>query len=366
MALSVDKGQPRRRQRRVNWFWVVLFLLALGAGGWAAVTRPWEPKPLPVAVETVAPGPESRVLAVNGRIEPDRQVEISSTVSGRVAAVGADEGDTVLAGALLLEIDDSQQRAVVAQAASSLDSAMAKLQQAQVDYERAKGLGDSISRKALDDAQLAVQTAQTDVQRLTATRDQATSLLAEYQVKAPFDGTVLSRGADPGQVVNNSTALFLFAELSVLRAEASVDELYSAEIRRGLRVKAQPSGHSRVLDGEVAYISPRVDTQTGGRLVRVSLPDAAALSLPVGLTVTINIVVDELDSAITIPRSALLQNAVTPAVYVLEGGKAVRREVQFVDWPSDRLIATSGLKAGDVLIVDASKLSDGALVKAKE
>lgn len=353
----------RGRRRRLGW-WVVLVLVVAVAGAWAYVNRPWEPKPVLVPVETVSAGPASRVLAVNGRVTPAQQVEISSTVNGRIASVAVSEGDEVAEGAPLLVIDDTQQRAAVAQAQSQLDAAQARKTQADMDYERAKGLGDSISQKALDDARFAVDSAQKEVDRLVALLEQGQSLLGEFTVRAPFSGTVLSRAADPGQVVSSSTTLFLFAELGTLHGEASVDEVYASEIRRGLPVKARPAGHTTMLDGEVIYVSPRVDASTGGRLVRVALPQAGELKLPVGLTVTLNIIVEERADAMTLPRAALIAGDV-PAVYVLEGGKAVRRDVQYVDWPSDRLIVTSGLAAGDVLISDSRNVTEGALVAAR-
>jgi RND family efflux transporter MFP subunit len=233
-----------------------------------------------------------------------------------------------------------------------------------MDYDRAKALGDSISQKTLDDAKFAVDSAQNEVARLEALLEQSRSLLSEYTVRAPFAGTVLSRGADPGQVVSSSTSLFLFAELANFTGEASVDELYASEIRRGLQVTARPAGHSDTIDGAVVYVSPRVDASTGGRRVRVSLPGAS--NLPVGLTVMLNIKVEEREDAITIPRSALTDSD-EPAVYVITDGKAVRTPVQYIDWPSDRLIVTAGLTGGEVLITDSKLVkADGALVAAKE
>jgi RND family efflux transporter MFP subunit len=353
----------RRRRRVVTWL-IVLAAMAAGAA-WALVNRPWEPKPTIVAVETVTAGAASRVLAINGRVTPAEQVEISSTVNGRVASVEVEEGDVVAQGAALLLIDDTQQRAAVAQAQSQVDAAATRLAQAQMDYERARALGDSIAQKSLDDARFAVEAAQNDSARAIASFEQAQSLLTEYTVRAPFAGTVLSRGADAGQVVNSSTSLFLFAELSTLHAEASVDELYASEIQRGLAVKARPAGHSATIDGEVLYVSPRVDASTGGRLVRMSLPGAGELGLPVGLTVMLNIVIEERDGAITVPRTALIAGD-EPAVYVVEGGTAVRRPIQYVDWPSERLIVLSGLSGGEALVVESISVdADGALVAPK-
>ena len=150
-----------------------------------------------------------------------------------------------------------------------------------------------------------------------------------------------------------------------LRAEASVDEIYSAEIQRGLKAKLQPSGYNRVLTGEVSFVSPTVDSSTGGRLVRVAIDDIDGLALPTGLTVNINIAIKEETSAITVPRTAIVSSDGDPGVFVIEAGKAVLKPIEYVDWPSSRLIVTSGLSAGEVLIIDAKGVNGGALVTQK-
>jgi RND family efflux transporter MFP subunit len=354
----------KRRRRRVGW-WLVAFL-AIGLGlAWALFNRPWEPKPVIVATETITSGPASRVLAINGRAVPTQQVEVNSTVNARVSSVLVAEGDAVSNGAPMLTLDDREQVAAVAEAEVQVDAAQTRVSQTQADYDRALALADSISQKSIDDARFALEAARQDVERAAALLEQAQSRLSEYVVRAPFDGTVLSRGADPGQVVSGSSSLFLFADLSTLHAEASVDELYASEVRRGLRVVARAAGHNGTIEGEVAYVSPRVDASTGGRQVRVTLPGAGEQSVPVGLTVLLNIVVNEQADAITIPRSALISGEL-PAVYVVEGDKALRRTIEFVDWPSDRLIVTSGLAPGEVLIVDSKSIpADGALVAGR-
>ncbi len=361
---GIAELSAKRKRGRMIWL-LVLVTVLVAAAAWLFVNRPWEAKPTPVAVETVTPGPASRVLAVNGRVAPAEQVEISATVSGRVVSVAAAEGDSVTEGTVMLVIDDIQQRAAVTQARSQLSAAEAQRDKARTDLERAEGLRDSVSQKALDDARLAVETAQKEVDRLASLLEQAQNMLDEYTVKAPFDGTILSRGADPGQVVSSSTPLFLFANLTSLYAEASVDELYASEVRRGLRIAARPAGHAKVIEGEVRYVSPRVDVSTGGRLVQMDLPGAGELNLPVGLTVMLNIVVDERNDVITVPRGALVAGD-TPAVYVIENGRAVLKPVQYIDWPSDRLMLTAGLVGGETLILDSKQVkAEGALVAAR-
>lgn len=363
MASSSPAIAPRRRRLPLGR--IVVFLVLAAGGIWLAINEPWVPKPLAVAVETLKSGPASRVLAVNGRLEPVLSINVSPTVNGQIRTVAVNDGDEVAAGTVLATMDDAQQQSALQQTQSSLDSAINKLGQARIDLDRAKSLGDAISRKDFDTAQLALQTAQADVDRLTAARNQAASLLSQYNIVAPFTGTVVTRAVDPGQVVATSTVLFTLADLSHLRAEASIDEIYSAEMKRGLKAKLQPSGYSKTLDGEVSFVSPTVDSATGGRLIRVSIENGDGLTLPIGLTVNLNIVVAEEASALTVPRSAIVTVGGEPGVYIVADGKATFRPIDFIDWPSARLIVTSGLAADDQVITAPKGVTAGAAVTPK-
>ena len=163
--MSAQTSSPARSQRRRRFpiWWGLLVLLVIATGIWVGLSRPWETKPLQVVTESVKTGPAERILAINGRIAPEMRVDISPTVGGRLESVVAKEGDLLKTGDLLATLDDAQQRAAVSQTAAALDGAVATLQQAKINLERAKGLGEAISRKDFDSAQLALQTAQNDV-----------------------------------------------------------------------------------------------------------------------------------------------------------------------------------------------------------
>ena len=335
--------------------------MAAGVGGWLFYAQPWQAGTPLVSVELVTPGPVTRVLAVNGRIAALRSVAVRSTVAGTLVASLAEEGDTVAQGAIIARLDDTAQQAAVRQAEAALDQQLVAQVQAQAALTRAEALGGNVSRVTLEDARSAVTRAEQEVGRLRALVDQAQFQLTKFSILAPIAGTILTRGVEPGQVVDLTTTLFTLGDLSELVVETNVDESYATQIRTGMPAVLQLTGDTRKLDGRVTFVAPVVDADTGGLAVKIAFVEP--LAAPVGLTVTANIIVDQREAAISAPRAALVTAGAERAVFVLDGEKAKRVPVEVIDWPADRLIVTEGLQAGDRLIADAANLVDGQAVR---
>ena len=341
------------------WIWAALLAIAIAAAGlW--YFQPWAAKGLAVTVETVTPAPLIRVLAVNGRIAPLHLVQVKSTAGAEVLSVLAAEGDIVRPGDILAQLDASGQQAMLRQAMAGLDVGLVAQAQAQAALTRAEALGDNIARTALDNARTARQTAGQEVARLQALFDQAQIGLAKYTIAAPIAGTILTRDAEVGQLVDPTATLFSMADLGQLVVETDVDEGYAARITPGLPAVLQLKGGTDKLDGSVSFVAAQVDAATGGLAVKIAFD--GPVTAPVGLTVTANIIVDSLDAAISVPRAAVVSDAAGAAVFLTVAGKAVRRAVSVVDWPADRLEITDGLQAGDAVITDAAGLSDGLAI----
>ena len=341
------------------WIWAGLVGVILAAAAlW--YFQPWVSKGLAVTVETVAPTPLMRVLAVNGRLAPLHLVDVKPTVGGEMLAVLVEEGAVVAAGDILARIDPVQQQAAVRQALAGLDAGFVAQGQAAANLARAKALGGTIARTALEDAQIAQQTADQEVARLTALLDQTQIELAKYTLVAPMAGTILTRHVEVGQVVDTGTAIFSIADLGKLVVETDVDEAYAARIVPGLPAVLQLKGGTEKLDGSVASVAPQVDAATGGLAVKIGFD--ALVTAPVGLTVTANIIVDQQDAAISVLRAAVAIDATGAVVFLAVDGVASQRAVTVVDWPADRLEVTKGLVAGDIVITDATGLSDGLAI----
>jgi RND family efflux transporter MFP subunit len=355
-SAPVAEPKPKRRW----WLWAVGALVAVGLAG-LLYFQPWT-TPIPtVTVETVALGPVTRVLAVNGRIAGVRSVDVRSQVSGTLVEVLVSEGDTITRGQTLMQMDTATQQAMVRQALAGLDAALVAQEDAVATLARTRALGTNVARVVLETATRAEQTASQEVARMTALSEQAQIQLGKFTITAPMSGTVLVLHADPGQTVDPATTLLTLADLGQLVVETDVDEAYATQVRNGQPVALQLSGETEVRPGHVSFVSQRVDADTGGLAVKLT-PDAA-LTAPIGLTVTANITVDDQAAAITVPRAAVIADPAGSAVLVVTDGHAQQRMVQVIDWPAARLIVTEGLTPGDVVIADATGLVDGQAVQ---
>ena len=358
-AVVPQPAAPPPQPRRLKWLWVAGLIVAVGL---AAVLyfQPWVAADPVVAVEVVTMGPVTRMLAVNGRIAGVQSVDVRPQVGGTLTEVLVTEGDTVQVGAALAQIDPSSQAAVVRQALAGLDAALVVEADAQATFARTEALGTNAARVVLASAARSVQTAAQEVARMTAMLDQAQLQLEKFAIAAPLSGTVLVLVAEAGQIVDLSSVLMTITDLGQLVVETDVDEAYATQIKLGQPTALQLSGEAAVRAGKVSFVSQRVDQATGGLAVELT-PDAA-LTAPVGLTVTANITVDDRAAAITVPRAALVRDAAGDRVLVVAEGIARQRPVTVIDWPAARLIVTEGLSVGDVLIADPAGIVDGQAV----
>lgn len=232
-------------------------------------------------------------------LEPWRSVELRSTVNGRIAAMSAREGTAVAGGEVLATVDASVQRArvklaeVVATATGTLLRADRLLDQARtrldlLEEARSKGAAQPWEVVA---AEQAVAVAEAD--RLVALDDRnrreaelalERATLSEFDIRAPFDATILEVVIDEGEIVDTGTIIMSIGDLQTLSATAFVPVEWLPDLSPDSTLRADAEG-TRV-EVTVSAIDPRVDPAS--RTVRVVLdvanPDAALLP---GMTVVV-------------------------------------------------------------------------------
>lgn len=352
---------PNRRKGRWTFGLAVVGVILTCAGVYALYASPWFTRPIAVAVETAEPGPVTRAIAVNGRVAARTSVEVAAGTTGRIVSVSVDQGDLVGIGDVLARQDDMTLQAVIRQAFAGLDTGIVRQQQAQSTVAADVALAGNIPQLTLEADTRLLAEADREVDRLQSLLDQAQSQLDAVTITSPMTGTILSRHVEVGQVADTQTVLFTMADLSHLVVQTDVDELYASQVKLGQTALLLPVGQTDALPGMVSRLSPLINVATGGMAIELSF--ASPLVLPLGMTVTANIVIDRRPDALTVSRMAIVPSS---SIYRLEAGKAVLAPISIIDWPADRLIVTGGLAAGDVVITTPGGLSEGVRVVARQ
>jgi len=345
---------------------VILALLAAGGGGaWFWLTLP--PR---VAIAIATTGPAVEAVYATGSVEPVQWARVGPATRARITAVLVEEGERVSEGQPLARLDDRQARSLA-------DEAEARARFAAEDLTRTRTL---VARDIA--ARATLERAERDARAARAAADALFQRLDDFLVRAPTGGVVLRRDAEVGEVVDTPASLFWIGEPRPLRVTAEVDEEDIARIEPGqralLRADAFPG---RVLEGEVAQITPKGDTTRKAYRVRLSLPEDTPLLI--GMTVEANIVLRETPDAVLVPPAAVVlpqagrgAAGATPVlrpgverpavVWVVEKETARRREVMAGVQGPRATELRRGLAAGEAVILDPpASLRDGQAIRLR-
>jgi len=368
-------GDPNRRRRRwLIWGAVAVALvlglyLLFGRGGGEApaggAARGGEQVP---SVTVAAPGRHTvaREVSATGTLAARREMPVGvAGEGGIVTRVLVEAGQWVSEGQVLATVDRSVQVQTASSLAAQVNVARADAVLAQAELDRAAQLVD---RGFISKA---------DLQRRTATRDAANARvkvaeasLAEARarngrldIRAPAAGLVLSRGAEPGQIVSSgSGALFRMAMGGQMEMRALLSESDLASIRTGSRATVTPVGSPRSFTGEVWQIAPLIDPQTRQGTARVALRYDPALRPGGFASATI---IGGSAYQPELPDSAIQSDDRGNYVYVVgAGNKVERRDVKLGQVSDAGVAIASGLDGTERVVLSAGGfLAPGQKVK---
>jgi multidrug efflux pump subunit AcrA (membrane-fusion protein) len=338
----------------------LLALLVLAAAGY------WLLAPRESRVETISVemAPASRILAVNGRIRPRLQVDIRPALGGELVALPFDVGDRVAAGQILAGSMTRPKRQRLPRQRHRSRRSRPRLPRPAATLPGSRRWGSSPPGARSNSAACRCSEGARELSRRRAAVVQAREQRDRRVLRAPFAGVILERPVDPGQTVGLDSVIYRLADLTAPEVTVEVDEAYAAEIRPGMEARVSFPGQAGELRAAVAHVEPRVDPATGARDVRLTLVDGAAIEVPSGLTVTVNLVIERRDRAISVPRSALILGGDAAKVRLVgKDGVVSERAVSFIDWPAETVIVTRGLAAGERLLADPEAAQPGEKVR---
>lgn len=351
-----------------------------------------------VAVATVTrvyPSQAITVLNASGYVVAQRKASVSSKGTGRLEFLGVEEGSRVKTGEVIATLENADLEAARNRAAANLGVAEAGLKEAQAEltdatlnYERQKKLvaADLVAKQDFDTAEAryhkalaAVASAQATITVARAALNEAQTTLDYTLIRAPFDGVILTKNAEVGEVVapfgsatNARAAVVTMADMGSLMVEADVAEANIAQVKPGQPCEIQLDALPGVrFPGKVHMIVPTADRSKATILTKVAflqpdqriLPEMSAkvafLSRPVAA--------GEDHPRLAVTPKALNQRQGKWTAFVVRQGKGRLVTVELGEKLGDFMEIRAGLQEGDkVVLTPPANLRDGDRVKIRE
>ena len=321
---------------------------AAGAGGGGAMP--------PMPVEVVAARSDTVVDAIlaTGQIEAMQSVELRPDIEGRIAEILVREGAAVARGAPLFKVDDAELRAEVARAEADRDLARQSLARTR----------ELLGQKA---------SSQSELERAEATSRSTEAQLALLKVRldrtvvrAPFGGVAGERHVSVGDYVTTSTPLVMVQTVSPQRASFQVPERYADQLKVGQQVTFRVAALvGREFTGRVDFVDPLV--QLPGRTITVkALVPNPRRELQAGMFIEVRLATAVRPQAVIIAEDAVLPIQGSSFVWVVQNGKATRRQVELGVRTPGLVEVRTGVESGEQVVVGGQeRLAEGAPVQPK-
>jgi RND family efflux transporter MFP subunit len=401
--LRIDRGaEPTSPPGRRAWVigGVVVLTVLVGGGAWLALSARGALPVHTALAQPVGGGAGASVLDATGYVTARREATVSAQITGTVTQVLFDEGDRVRAGQVIARLDDTAQRAAVAQAQAQLQSAQAVLRQDEAqlaqsvrDVARDDDLVKRhlVSQQETEQARTLVDTgtAQVQSQRKQIELAQANVRAAQVQldyctVRAPFTGVVIAKAAQVGEIVSpfsagggfTRTGIGTLVDMDSLEIEVDVNEAYINRVEPGQPVESVLNAYPEWrIPSHVIAIIPTADRSKATVKVRIGFDVKDARIVPdMGVRVSFEErtrpgeAAQERPRGVLVPAGALRKDGSEDVVFVLKDAHARRRAVTLGAGSGDARVVLAGLSPGESVIVDAPAglKNDAAVTEIKQ
>lgn len=300
------RSESKQRRRRTPWLIFLLVFALTGVAvylGWprqgerrlvghAPTNRVARTSSSPGEAAVVSGSATDAVLTVSGYIVNRERIEISPRFLGVVKWIGVKKGDAVTNGQVVVLLDDSEQKARLAESEAQLANAKVAVEKAQIDYARVRQLIEqNVETKQLeDDSRLRVEAAKASLQQAAAGVALARTYLEWTIIRSPISGVVLEKLVDQGELVTPqsfggirgpSTAVLAVADPKDLQVEIDLNEADVAKVSLNQECRISPEAYpEKSYRGYVAEMAPEANRQKGTLEIKVQIRDPDRLLTP--------------------------------------------------------------------------------------
>jgi membrane fusion protein (multidrug efflux system) len=300
--------------------------------------------PSAVTVSTTFATTESWAQKINtvGSLRAIQGVEVSAEVSGVVAEISFVSGSRVAAGAPLLQLDATAEKAE----SRSLE---AQLELARQDYERAKGLA---VKTVLSQAQL--DRTKSILDSLEARAEEQQALIARKSIRAPFNGELGIREVNLGEYLSPGTPIVTLQQLNPIFADFTAPERYLSSLAVDQVIEVEVAAFpSELFEGKISAISPKVESRTRNIELQATLQNSDTRLHP-GMFARVAVLLGGANEVITLPRTAVDFLPYGNSVFIVkEEGDALtvhRRQVTTGRILGTRVEIIKGIESGEQVV----------------
>jgi RND family efflux transporter MFP subunit len=367
-----------------NWkkFLWLLVLPVLAAVGYYLYQGPLKP-PKQVKVTTVivsSPTKANAVLNASGYVVAQRKAEVASKGTGKLEKLFVEEGSAVKQDQVLGKLESHDVDAALSQAKADLQVEIASLAEAKANFNRKK---TAVEQKILPESEFDTATAQynrgiANVESAKAKVRAAQVAVENTYIRAPFDGTVLTKNADVGEIVapfgsagNSKGSIVSMADMSSLQVEADVSESNLERVKVGqpceITLDAFPEKRYR---GVVHMIVPTADRAKATVLTKVRFVDKDDQVLP-EMSAKVAFLTEQMSEAevhekpkMLIDPAAVVDRQNLKIVFLVKGEQVVEKQIKVDKMIGNSLEVLEGLSAGDQVVLNPdADLKEGSKVK---
>jgi len=309
------------------------------------------------------------VVHAVGSVEAFEIIAVTARVSGVVQRVAFREGESVKAGAPLIEIEPERYKLLAQSAAAALEKAKASLQEARSGLERRVDIEGRnpgfVSPEDLENWQTRAQSAQADSAQAAASLDIARLNLRDAFVPAPISGVIQSRTVRTGQYVQAGTVIAQMVRRDPMLLRFTVPDEDARRLRPGLEVAFRVRESDREYEARVAAVTAFSDPVTRMVEVTAEVTDPQREELRPGVFAEITVRQGESELLPVIPQLSVRPSERGFLAYVVEDSVARERVVNLGLRSDDGYVEVrSGIRSGETVVVrGAEALSDGAAVR---
>ena len=398
--LKIDRETQHDHSR--PWLWPLIIIVALVAAAMAwwllRDTAPQVRLASATAEQAEASNNQASVLDASGYVIARRQATVSAQITGKVSEVLVEEGLRVQQGQVLARLDAANasaqlnlaeaQRAAAQAGLAEIDALITEARKrrqrivelrqrdvasdAEVDAIQAE-LGGLVARRARLVSEVAVAVRQREVQQ---------ALLDDHVIRAPFDGVVTVKAAQPGEMISpisagsgyTRTGVATIVDMDSLEIEVDVNENFINRVQAGQAVSARLNAYPDwKIPARVIAVVPAADRTKATVRVRIELLQQDGRVLPdMGVRVSFLTQADDNASTsrslVSLPQDAVISKNGRAQVFVWRDGVLERRAVATAGRKDNRQLISAGIEAGDrvALPQDGLQFEDGMAVRASE